>query len=144
MYQADDYDDEIKISDKLLKRCFVQARVNKLCSCENKTLKIDLHSREIECGECGARLDPFDTLVELYRQESYYWMRLKALKDECEELEKWLLNNRMGQTLRKLAAEIRANKLPCCPHCGEAVDLTTINTYCSKDYAINKYKRRVK
>ena len=68
-------------------------------------------------------------------------IRLKALKDQCEELEKWLLDNRMGQTLRKLAAKIRTNKLPCCPNCGEAIDLTAINTFCSTEYAVNKYKR---
>lgn len=138
----DEMNDEIKIDERTLKRYFVQARLNKICECKEKSIKIDLISREIECSVCGARLDPFDTLEELYRQESRYWLILKGLRQQCEELEKWLMNNKMGKTLRSIAAELRQNRLPCCPHCGEAIDLTAINTYCSKEYAISKYNER--
>ena len=134
--------DELKIDGNTLKRYFVHARIEKLCTCKKKQIKIDIANRELECSICGARLDPFDVVVELYKQESRYWQVYKALKDQCEELEKWKLNNRMGSALREIAREIRQGKIPACPHCKEPFDLEKIDTWWSREYAKAHFEQK--
>ena len=136
-------DDEFKIDGETLKRYFVQARIEKLCTCKNKQLKIDIRNREIECGTCGARLDPFDVVVELYKQESRYWQIMKSLRNQCEELEKWLLNNRMGSALREIARKIRQGNIPSCPHCKEPFDLEKIDCWWSREYAEAHFQQKL-
>lgn len=133
--------DELKIDAKTLKRYFVHARLEKTCTCRPKTIKIDVANRELECSVCGAKLDPFDVVVELYRQEDRYWTILKVLREQCEELEKWQLNNRMGKTLRDFSSQLRQGLIPECPHCRKPFDFDKITTWCSKEYAIAKYHK---
>ena len=63
-------------------------------------------------------------------------LKNKFLKQEKEELEKWMLNNRMGATLRKIASNLRQGSIPVCPHCKEPFELDQITEWISKEYAI--------
>ncbi len=129
-------DDILKVSEKELKRAFVSARLKKLCECQTRTIYYDLKNRILECAECGAILDPFDVVVSIADGESRYINNIKFLKQEKEELEKWMLNNRMGATLRKIASNLRQGSIPVCPHCKEPFELDQITEWISKEYAI--------
>lgn len=136
-------DDELSIDGETLKRYFVHARLEKTCTCKPKQIKIDIANRELECSICGAKLDPFDVVVDMYRQEDNYWRIMKALRCQCEDLEKWQLNNRMGKKLRDFASNLRQGLIPKCPHCREPFDLENLTTWCSKEYAINNYRTKI-
>lgn len=134
----DDWGDNniIKVSNKELKRALIRKHLGKLCTCKNRTILIDKENRRVECSECGAPLDPFDVLYDMCFKEHMYYSSLKAMRDEKEELEKWLMNNRMGKTLRELASHLRQGMIPCCPECDKPFDIENIKSYCSKNYAI--------
>lgn len=133
-YWGDDF--ILKISNKELKRALVSKHLGSLCTCKNNTLIVDAKNRRLECSECGAPIDPFKYLEEITLKEHMLWMHIKALKEEKEELEKWLLNNRMGTTLRDIAKNIRRDWIPLCPHCREPFELEQITSWTSKEYAI--------
>ena len=61
---------------------------------------------------------------------------MKALRQQIEDLEKWMLNNRMGKTLRNFASNLRQGLIPCCPHCDKPFDLDNTIHWCSKAYAV--------
>ena len=136
-------DDILKISGKELKKHFVRARLEKVCNCKSQAILIDVENRVLECSECGAILDPFEVCKKILRYESSFWQEIKWLKEEKEELEKWMLNNRMGKTLRQVASNIRAGNIPCCPHCDEPFELENIKSWCSKQYAINRVTKKM-
>lgn len=133
---------EIKpISQEELNKIFIEKKLNIDCRCRDENIYIDIHNRRIECAKCGAILDPFDVVYRLFYQEERYMNRIEFLREQCEELEKWLLNNRMGSALREVASEIRQKKVPACPHCGYGVDITNLKTWMSYDYAVAKNKK---
>ena len=137
-------DEPLKIGEKQLKRLLVHARIEKKCTCKQKTILIDYGSRLLKCSECGALLDPFDVVTELLFSEKRYWEQIKYLREEVETLEKWMLNNRMGQTLREIASNIRSKKVPLCPHCKEPFELEQITGWTSKEYAIYYQQEKLK
>ena len=121
---------------KELKKAFVRARISKLCTCKNRTILVDTEQRICECSECGAIIDNFDVITQMMRVEEQYLSNCEHLKEEKETLSKWLLNNRMGKTLRDLASKIRQNLIPRCPNCKEPFELENLTSFCSKEYAI--------
>lgn len=133
-YWGDDF--ILKISNKELKRALVAKHLGTLCNCENRTVIIDEKNRRLECSECGAPIDPYKYLGEIARKEHMLWQHIKVLREEIETLEKWKLNNRMGQTLRRIASYLRRNMIPLCPHCGEPFEPEQIKSWTSKEYAI--------
>lgn len=135
--------DDFKISEKKLKRYFVDKYLGKLCECKNKTILVDTINRRLECSECGAPLDPFEVIEELLNYQDNFYSTIKGLKQEKEELEKWMLNNRMGQTLREIASNLRRGLLPECPHCDKPFELEKIKAWCSKEYAIYLYQKEM-
>lgn len=135
--------DDFKISEKKLKRYFVDKYLGKLCECKNRTILVDTRNRRLECSECGAPLDPFDVVQGLLNSEDNYYRNIAYLKQEKEELEKWMLNNRMGQTLREIASNLRRGLLPKCPHCDKPFELEKIKVWCSKEYAIYLYQKEM-
>ena len=141
----DDWGDDaiVKISGKELNRYLVQKRLEKICTCKNRTILIDAKERRCECSECGAILDPFDILKEMTFQEHMRYSYLKSLRQEIEDLEKWKLNNRMGQTLRSIASDMRRGMIPCCPHCNEPFELDKLNKWTSKEYAELRYQQKL-
>jgi len=102
-----------------------------------------MENRLLECSECGAILDAFDVVEKLLNTENYFWEQIKYLKQEKEELEKWMLNNRMGRSLREIASQLRRGLIPYCPHCNEPFDLENLKSWCSKEYAINRVTKKM-
>lgn len=141
----DEWGDEniIKVSGKQLKRALIKKHLGKLCNCKDRTILIDKENRRVECSECGAPLDPFDVLYEMCFQEHMFYTSLKAMRNEKEELEKWLINNRMGKTLREIASKIRAGFLPLCPHCENYFELEQIKSWVNLSYASEVYKKKL-
>lgn len=134
-------DDEVlRISDTELRKYFVKKRLEKVCTCKNRTILIDTENRLLECSECGAILDAFDIVESLANKDDDYWWNLKALEQQKEDLIKWLANNRMGQALRNIASHIRQGLIPSCPHCNMPFDLERLNTWQSREYAEIKAK----
>ena len=129
------------ISEDKLNKVFIKKKLNIDCKCRNENIYIDIQNKRIECAKCGAILDPFDVVYRLFYQEERYMERIKFLRQQCEELEKWLLNNRMGSALREIAREIRQGKVPSCPHCRKPFDLEKINSWWSKEYAEAQFQQ---
>ena len=141
----DDWGDEsiIKVSGKQLKRALISKHLGKLCECKNRTILVDKHNRRLECSECGAPLDAFDVVADLCFSEHMYYSSLKFMRQEKEELEKWMLNNRMGSALRKIASYIRRGLIPNCPHCKMPFDLDNLTSWTSKEYAEALYQQKL-
>lgn len=131
-------DDINAISREELNKIFIEKKLNIDCKCRNENIYIDIQNKRIECAKCGAILDPFDVVYRLLYQEERYMERIKFLRQQCEELEKWLLNNRMGSALREVASNLRQKKVPECPHCGYGIDITNLKCWMSVDYAVAK------
>lgn len=141
----DDWGDEsiIKVSGKQLKRALISKHLGKLCTCQNRTVLVDRKNRRLECSECGAPLDPFDVVADLCFSEHMYYSSLKFMRQEKEELQKWMLNNRMGSALREIASNIRRGLIPSCPHCKMPFDLDNLKSWTSKEYAEAIYQQRL-
>ena len=141
----DDWGDEsiIKVSGKQLKRALISKHLGKLCECKNRTILVDKHNRRLECSECGAPLDAFDVVADLCFNEHMYYSSLKFMRQEKEELEKWMLNNRMGSALREIAIYIRRGLIPNCPHCKMPFDLDNLTSWTSKEYAEALYQQKL-
>ncbi len=56
--------------------------------CQHKRVQIDEALSEVECRDCGAKLNPVHVLVRMAREESVWAMRLAELTKLREQLDK--------------------------------------------------------
>lgn len=143
---VDDWGDDeiIKVSGKELRRILIRKHLGELCQCGYPHhVVIDFENRRLECRDCGAPIDPFEFLKELCTRNHLMWEHLKFMREEKENLEKWMLNNRMGQTLRNFASQLRAGKVPLCPHCHQPFEFENIKSWTSKEYAKLLYQQNL-
>ena len=67
--------------------------------CQHRKVNVDEILAEVECSDCGAKLNPMQVLVRLAREESRLKQRIESL--------------------RKLNAELDTKTRTKCRHCGE-------------------------
>lgn len=67
--------------------------------CAHKSVVVDEALAEVECRDCGAKLDPMHVLVKLATEESVLQQRI--------------------ETLRQLNADLDAKTRTKCRHCGQ-------------------------
>ena len=80
--------------------CLSEARTRyELSKCQHKHVTVDERLAEVECQDCGAKLNPMQVLARLAREES-------RLKHRIE-------------SLRKLNAELDSKTRTKCRHCGQ-------------------------
>ena len=54
--------------------------------CPHRQVQPDERTREVKCGKCGIKLDPFDALVMLARDWGLFEVARNASKKEAERL----------------------------------------------------------
>ena len=50
------------------------------------TILIDEHFRILECEGCGKKIDPFEYLLKIARENDMYWDMRKRYKKEAQEV----------------------------------------------------------
>ena len=73
-------------------------------TCQHKHFSVDEILDEVECSDCGAKLNPMQVLVRLAREES-------------------VLKNRIA-SMRQLKADLEKKQRTKCRHCGQ---MTPVN-----------------
>lgn len=112
--------------DKLVQLDILRVKRNfkKNCECKDRHLIIDIDNHVVECGECGAYLDPFEALVGLASSHKVLNEQSKALMAQQRELRSykpWL------KVIKSIESHYRGHQmLPNCPNCGEAFYLEEI------------------
>lgn len=71
--------------------------------CQHKRVQIDEIENEVECKDCGKRLNPMAILARLAREESRLKIRIEQLKE--------------------LNAQLDAKKRTKCSHCGSMTNV---------------------
>ena len=56
--------------------------------CRHLQLIVDAALNEVECGDCGARLNPVEALIRFAREESRLFQRREEITPLLERLEK--------------------------------------------------------
>ena len=87
----------------------------KHCRCENKSFVVDVANSMVNCGSCGARIEPFEAI-------KYMALHSESLRTETENLleqRRAILNYKPHMVVfRDLESRYRGKKmLPMCPHC---------------------------
>ncbi len=94
----------------------INRNIDKRCKCDKPDYVVDKQNREVCCGKCGSRVDPFDAIYDLARN----WERVEEDTKRLLEQRKQIANYKPHMVVfRKLEQHYRGNKdmLPCCPHC---------------------------
>lgn len=60
----------------------------RLDKCQHINIQVDAELAEVECKDCGAKLNPISVLVRYATEESRLSMRIDSMKAEREKLEK--------------------------------------------------------
>jgi PHP family Zn ribbon phosphoesterase len=96
----------------------INRNIEKRCKCENRTFVVDANNRSVHCGECGARVEPYDALYEL----ATFYERLEEQVRRLLEQRRQILNYKPHLVvIRELEQRYRGkNYLPTCPHCDQA------------------------
>ncbi|QDX93172.1 hypothetical protein EEL30_13165 [Brevibacillus laterosporus] len=94
---------------------------NKRCQCTEKTFVIDPQNRAINCGRCGAPVDPYEAMYYLATEQ-------EQLRDQVLNLleqRKQIVNYKPHMlAFRDLERQSRGKKmLPTCPHCHRGFSL---------------------
>ena len=113
----------------------------KHCRCTNPTFIIDTQNHVVECGTCGAHLDPFAALETLASRHDQYNRQLQAVYQQRKELAAYKPHL---VVIRDLERQYRGRKmLPCCPNCRQAFYLEEIHSWIGADFANAKRKVEV-
>lgn len=93
----------------------INHNIDKRCKCQDRNFVVDSENREVTCGKCGARLDPFDSLAELARSRERITNENRRLLEERKQI----INYKPHMLVfRGLEKEYRGKKMiPYCPHC---------------------------
>ena len=120
---------------------FRKSEEKKRCQCyslfENKkpNFVVDMDNREILCGHCGEKKDPFEVFEILMRKDSRVNDEIHRLYEQARELSQykpWL------KAAKEFEGNIRGGHyIPVCPHCEKGILLEEIS-YRSKEYELNR------
>jgi len=113
-----------KLPDKVieLEVLRINRNIDKKCRCYNRTFVVDPTNKIILCGECGARVDPYEAIYDLaYNRERMVEenRRLLEQRKQIESYKPFLV------VIKELEKKYRNKNelLPCCPHCHRGIYL---------------------
>ncbi|MGN7311501.1 hypothetical protein ACTHQ4_10385 [Alkalicoccobacillus gibsonii] len=126
-----------------------QLRVNrgleKICKCKQRKFIVDAKNRRVNCGSCGAVVDPYDAMYEMATKGERFQEQVQSLLDQRKQImdyKPWLV------VIKKLEKKYRGKKmLPCCPRCTEPFYLEELTSWTGKPFAdarIQKWKEEHK
>ena len=87
--------------------------------CNHNRLLVDDSNRTIECGDCGAFIDPFSAFMIVMKKIDITYKRI-AIK---QELLNSAINENAGTIAAKLVEKSWRSKtmVPACPHCNNGI-----------------------
>lgn len=110
----------------------------KLCECFQPHYEVDYQNRLVYCKDCGAIVDPFETIVELARHYERLGEQVEALLEQRRQIANYKPHL---VAIKELEQHYRAQKysmVPCCPHCGEAFDLPELTHWANRAFLKKK------
>jgi predicted molibdopterin-dependent oxidoreductase YjgC len=106
--------------------------IEKRCKCKDKTFIVDTQNRCVNCGSCGALIDPYEAIEYL----ATYWERVEQQTEALLEQRRQIANYKPHLVvMRELERRYRGKKmLPCCPHCGRGFYFEEIKSWVGRGY----------
>lgn len=93
---------------------------------------MDTKNRCVNCGYCGALIDPYEAMEYLATKYEKFEQQTKALLEQRKQIaayEPHLL------VIRELERGYRGKKmLPCCPHCNKGIYIEEIKSWVGRGY----------
>ncbi|MDE3097420.1 MAG: hypothetical protein KGK07_15655 [Chloroflexota bacterium] len=86
------------------------------CRCARRRFVVDVQNREVTCGQCGGRVDPFDACAELALDGHNLHEQTEALLQQRREIASWQPHRAALRALEKAMGKRRMVLV--CPHCG--------------------------
>ncbi len=85
--------------------------------CDHPTLIIHEHDRSLQCGSCGAALDPFDYLLKSGLRLQRAWDSHRAVSHKCREIQKGI------EDLKREEKRLKASIRRCRDKAGTRIDM---------------------
>ena len=120
--------------------------VGKRCQCTRryKRYTVDPDNREVTCSDCGARVDPFEAILNVAEGKTALQEQTRALLDQRQALEQWKPHRvAMKRLDEHFGYRFYADMIPCCPHCGRGIEYTELGsgTWVSRAYDQRRRQR---
>lgn len=110
----------------------------KICKCYPPHYELDPENRIVSCADCGATIDPFDTLIcafnftESYRE--YQERAIENFKMYKELADKEWRRRFKNAAFKDMDRQYHDGMLPHCPRCGEVFDPMEIRQWTNRKY----------
>lgn len=117
--------------EKWLYPLSIEYNRRKVCECEDRHYILDAKNRLVYCSQCGAIIDPFDTLMDLTRNAD----RIQGcLHDYAEAAEKERRKYLRYKGVNGVTEHHRNGMIPRCPECGKPIDPADFSSYVNLKY----------
>lgn len=111
----------------------INRNIDKICKCDKRKFVVDTTNKRINCGGCGAEIEPYDALLEIATKNSQMRKQVEQLLEQRKQIvdyKPWLL------TIRELEKKYRGKKmLPCCPRCSKPFYLEELKSWMGREFA---------
>jgi len=116
-----------KLPDKILHidalRIFRGAE--KRCKCKDRSFVVDTQNHTVNCGSCGAIVDPFEAMKELSEHYERLEYEVEALLQQRREIAAYQPHRIV---IRDLERHWQGGKmLPTCPNCSQPIHLEKLS-----------------
>ena len=117
----------------------INRNINKRCQCDDRNYVVDTQNKEVSCGKCGARIDPYEAIEDLAYNHERLQREAQMLLDQRREITNYKINM---VVFRGLESNYRGKKmLPICPHCNRAFYFEELNFWTNRE--IEERRRKV-
>jgi ribosomal protein S27AE len=117
----------------------INRNIDKRCKCADRTFIVDTANRCINCGHCGALVDPYEAMLYLAEHGELLQRENRALLEQRRQIigyQPHLL------VFRELEQNYRSKKMiPCCPKCGQGFFFEEIGCWTNRRMEEERRKR---
>lgn len=117
----------------------INRNIEKRCVCEDKTFVVDPANHCVNCGHCGALVDPYEAILYLAKHGERLQREIRALLEQ-----RWQIVNYQPHLLvfRELERRYRGKKdLPLCPECNQAFYFEQIVGWVNREWEEARRKK---
>lgn len=108
----------------------INRNIGKRCKCEEPNYVVDTDNREVNCDQCGSRIDPYDAIYGL----AHHYERLQEEVQGLLRQRREIANYKPHLIVfRNLESHYRSKEmLPCCPECRKAFYFEHITSWTNR------------
>ena len=105
----------------------------KSCQCPSPKYVVDTKNHVIECGKCGAYVDPFAAMLDLAKRHEELNAQMQRMNRKRKEIAAYKPHLIV---IKRLEQGYRGKKmLPCCPRCKKPFYLEEIDSWVNTELA---------